>query len=114
MRRQTEYHIVWYFRELQHGVIKNRNSFAKSIHAIMKEETLVTQAYVCNTKGKDLVLQDITLPPMKATDVELDISHCGLCHTDIHMRDNDWGVSDYPLVLGHEGVGVVRKIGDSV
>lgn len=80
----------------------------------MKEATLVTQAYVCNKKGEDLVLQDITLPPMKATDVELDISHCGLCHTDIHMRDNDWGVSDYPLVLGHEGVGVVRKIGDSV
>lgn len=37
-----------------------------------------------------------------------------LCHTDIHMRDNDWGISDYPIVLGHEGVGIIRKIGSSV
>ena len=30
------------------------------------------------------------------------------------MRDNDWGISNYPLVLGHEGVGIVRKMGSSV
>jgi len=39
---------------------------------------------------------------------------CGLCRTDINMRDNDWGNSDYPLVLGHEGIGVVRAVGSSV
>lgn len=47
---------------------------------------LVTQAFVCKDKGQPLVLQDITLPPLKATMVELDVTHCGLCHTDIHMR----------------------------
>lgn len=30
------------------------------------------------------------------------------------MRDNDWGSTDYPIVLGHEGVGIIRKIGSSV
>ena len=75
---------------------------------------LVTKAYVCNAQGEKLVLQDITLPALTATQVELDLTHCGLCHTDIHMRDNDWGVTNYPVVLGHEGVGTVRKIGSSV
>ena len=74
---------------------------------------LRVQAYVCNEKGGKLQLQDIELPPLKATQVEIDMTHCGVCHTDVHMRDNDWGVSDYPLVLGHEGVGFVRRVGDS-
>lgn len=38
----------------------------------------------------------------------------GLCHTDITMRDNGWGVTDYPIVLGHEGIGKVRRVGSSV
>lgn len=75
---------------------------------------LVTQAYVCKEKGAKLELADITLPALTATQVQLDLTHCGLCHTDIHMRDNDWGVSNYPLVLGHEGVGIVTKLGSSV
>mmetsp|Transcript_25453 Transcript_25453/g.39102 ORF Transcript_25453/g.39102 Transcript_25453/m.39102 type:complete len:388 (-) Transcript_25453:78-1241(-) len=75
---------------------------------------LVTEAYVCHEKGAKLVLEEITLPSLTATQVEVDITHCGLCHTDIHMRDNDWGSTDYPIVLGHEGVGIIRKIGSSV
>lgn len=38
----------------------------------------------------------------------------GLCHTDIHMRDNDWGISDYPLLAGHEGVAHVTRVGSAV
>ena len=53
---------------------------------MIEEGPLVTQAYVCKAKGEKLVLQDITLPPLTATQVELDLTHCGLCHTDIHMR----------------------------
>lgn len=61
----------------------------KRKHIIMTDEgPLVSQAYVCKAKGEKLVLQDITLPALTATQVELDITHCGLCHTDIHMRDN--------------------------
>jgi len=79
-----------------------------------EEGPLVTQAYVCKEKGGNLVLEDITLPALTATQVQLDITHCGLCHTDIHMQNNDWGVSNYPVVLGHEGVGIITKIGSSV
>jgi uncharacterized zinc-type alcohol dehydrogenase-like protein len=82
----------------------------------MVDETgpLVTQAYGCTAAGEKLALMDVTLPELKATDLELDMELCGLCHTDIHMRDNDWGISDYPLVPGHEGVGIVRKVGSAV
>lgn len=79
-----------------------------------EEGPLVTQAYVCKEQGAKLVLEDITLPALTATQVQLDITHCGLCHTDIHMKDNDWGISNYPIVLGHEGVGIITNIGSSV
>ena len=38
---------------------------------------LITQAYVCKEKGAKLVLEDITLPSLTATQVQLDITHCG-------------------------------------
>lgn len=39
---------------------------------------------------------------------------CGICHSDIHMIDNDWGTSKYPLVPGHEVIGEVVEIGPDV
>ena len=47
-------------------------------------------------------------------DVEVKISHCGICHSDVHLVDNDWGISQYPLVPGHEIVGAVSSMGASV
>jgi uncharacterized zinc-type alcohol dehydrogenase-like protein len=40
--------------------------------------------------------------------------HNGLCHTDIHMRDDDWHISGFPFVPGHEVVGVVIAAGAGV
>lgn len=42
------------------------------------------------------------------------ISHCGICHSDIHLIDNDWQISTYPLVPGHEIVGTVERVGEAV
>jgi uncharacterized zinc-type alcohol dehydrogenase-like protein len=47
-------------------------------------------------------------------DVEVKISHCGVCHSDVHLIDNDWGLSKYPFIPGHEIVGTVAKIGSRV
>ncbi len=41
----------------------------------------------------------------------VEVSHCGICHSDIHMIDDDWGISSYPLVPGHEVVGTVVEVG---
>ena len=51
---------------------------------------------------------------LKADDVEVKISHCGVCHSDVHLIDNDWGISKYPFIPGHEIVGSVTAIGASV
>ncbi|KAI4334709.1 hypothetical protein L6164_013423 [Bauhinia variegata] len=47
-------------------------------------------------------------------DVTLKILYCGVCHSDLHIVKNDWGVTTYPVVPGHEMVGLVTKIGSNV
>lgn len=47
-------------------------------------------------------------------EVKIDITHCGICHSDIHLIDNDWMISKYPLVPGHEIIGTVLQTGTSV
>jgi len=42
------------------------------------------------------------------------MTHCGLCHSDIHMIDNDWRMAHYPLVPGHELVGEVVELGAGI
>src|SRR4051812_38257282 len=47
-------------------------------------------------------------------DVVIEILYCGVCHTDIHFINNDWGMSLYPMVPGHEIVGRVVSTGAKV
>jgi len=47
-------------------------------------------------------------------DVAIKISHCGICHSDLHFAHNDWGISSYPMIPGHEIVGMVTETGASV
>ncbi|MET0546691.1 MAG: NAD(P)-dependent alcohol dehydrogenase [Caulobacterales bacterium] len=49
-----------------------------------------------------------------ASDVSIDILYCGICHSDIHFVRNEWHNANYPAVPGHEIVGRVTAIGDSV
>lgn len=52
--------------------------------------------------------------PLGPHDVEIRISHCGICHSDVHLVDGDWGMGGYPMVPGHEIVGVVSERGSEV
>jgi alcohol/geraniol dehydrogenase (NADP+) len=49
-----------------------------------------------------------------AFEVEIDVDHCGICHSDLSMIDSEWGRSQYPLVAGHEVIGRVAKRGSHV
>lgn len=51
---------------------------------------------------------------LRPEDVAIRISHCGICHSDLHMAHNDWGMSQYPMVPGHEIVGTVTGVGSAV
>jgi uncharacterized zinc-type alcohol dehydrogenase-like protein len=51
---------------------------------------------------------------LRADEVEIKISHCGVCYSDVHLIDNDWGMSKYPFIPGHEIVGTVVGVGSGV
>jgi len=72
------------------------------------------RAYAAAGPGKPLEPFSFEAGPLGPHDVEIAVSHCGICHSDIHMIDNDWTWSRYPLVPGHEVVGTVRRIGPEV
>jgi len=52
--------------------------------------------------------------PLGPDEVDVAVTHCGICHTDVAIVDNEWGFSKYPVVAGHEAVGVVAAIGANV
>jgi uncharacterized zinc-type alcohol dehydrogenase-like protein len=47
-------------------------------------------------------------------EVEIAITHCGICHSDLHLIANDWGTSQYPFIPGHAVIGKVSAVGDEV
>jgi len=61
-------------------------------------------------------LEPATRPMLEpaADELVLEVLHCGLCHSDLSMLDNQWGMSNYPLVPGHEVVGRVVQVGSGV
>lgn len=63
-----------------------------------------------SAKGK-LVRQQIDLGPLGSEEVEVQVEHCGLCHSDVSVLNNDWGISQFSAVLGHEAVGRVVEVG---
>jgi uncharacterized zinc-type alcohol dehydrogenase-like protein len=72
------------------------------------------QGFAVHAAGAQLLPYKFDPGELKSDDVEIKISHCGVCHSDIHLIDNDWGVSKYPFIPGHEVVGTVIAIGDRV
>jgi alcohol/geraniol dehydrogenase (NADP+) len=66
--------------------------------------------------AKGGALEDFSYQPAELgpNDVEIAISHCGLCHSDIHLIDDSWSRSKFPQVPGHEIVGTVAALGSAV
>jgi uncharacterized zinc-type alcohol dehydrogenase-like protein len=69
------------------------------------------KAYAAFGKGQPLKPYEYDAGPLKSEQVEIKVSHCGICHSDLSMLDNDWGFSSYPMVAGHEVVGTVTATG---
>jgi len=51
---------------------------------------------------------------LRPSEVEIQVSHCGICHSDLHLLDNEWGLTAFPFVPGHEVIGVVSRTGSAV
>ncbi|GEK74359.1 MULTISPECIES: NAD(P)-dependent alcohol dehydrogenase [Halomonas] len=73
-----------------------------------------TNAYAAFAADKPLAPFSVERRQPRPDDVAIEILYCGVCHSDLHFARNDWGMTRYPLVPGHEIVGRVTAVGDEV
>lgn len=72
------------------------------------------KAYAVFGPGEQLQPFEYDPGSLGAEDVEIAVEHCGICHSDLSMLNNEWGITQYPFVPGHEIVGVVVDRGELV
>lgn len=72
------------------------------------------QAYASTDAGKPFETFEYDPGELGPDGVEIKVTHCGVCHSDLSMLDNDWGITAYPFVGGHEVTGTVTELGDHV
>jgi len=71
------------------------------------------RAAVLHAAGRPLEVLDLELDPPRQGEVEVRMLASGVCHSDVHRADGDWGPVR-PTVLGHEGAGVIEAVGEGV
>lgn len=72
------------------------------------------KGFAANTPGAELTPFEYSPGELGLEEVEIDVHYCGICHSDISVINNDWGNTQFPVVPGHEVVGVVSKLGSNV
>jgi uncharacterized zinc-type alcohol dehydrogenase-like protein len=88
--------------------ISKENRMPRADHSA---QTANYQAWVAKGPKQPMVLETVDLGPVGDEDAEIAVEHCGLCHSDLSILNNDWGISQYPAVLGHEVIGRVTDAG---
>ena len=71
-------------------------------------------AYAVREKAGQLSPFEYTLGEIGSDQVDIEVESCGICHLDIAMIDDEWGMSHYPIVPGHEVVGTIIAAGSHV
>jgi D-arabinose 1-dehydrogenase-like Zn-dependent alcohol dehydrogenase len=66
-----------------------------------------------SAKG-NMVWQDYEPKPFEETDVDIKITHCGICGSDISVLRSGWAPTNYPVCVGHEIVGEAVRVGSKV
>ncbi|MCG2575053.1 NAD(P)-dependent alcohol dehydrogenase [Acinetobacter sp. ME22] len=69
------------------------------------------RSYAALTAKSALVPHEFDAGDLLPHQVEVKVEYCGLCHSDLSMIDNDWGVSQYPVIAGHEVIGKIVRLG---
>lgn len=72
------------------------------------------QGLAAHAAGAELLPFKYDPGKLGLNEVEIAITHCGVCHSDLHLIANDWGVSQYPFIPGHEIIGTVTAVGAEV
>ena len=76
--------------------------------------TKLTSAYAAQAPDAGLAPWQFQPREPRPDDVSIDILYCGVCHSDIHFVEDDWGMTLYPVVPGHEIIGRVTGVGAEV
>lgn len=71
------------------------------------------RAWAAKKAGGKLETYEYDPGPLGAEEVEIEVDYCGVCHSDVSMLDNEWGISSYPFVPGHEAIGRVVALGEN-
>lgn len=71
------------------------------------------KAAVCYAFGQPLVIEEIEIDPPQIGEVKVRMAAAAICHSDIHIIRGDWG-GEVPIVVGHEGAGIVEQVGSGV
>ncbi|NRP69905.1 NADP-dependent alcohol dehydrogenase C 2 [Ensifer psoraleae] len=74
----------------------------------------IARGYAATDASKPLTPFTFERREPRDDDVVIDIKYCGVCHSDIHQARNEWGNSTFPMVPGHEIVGIVSAVGSKV
>ena len=77
-------------------------------------ETTNVKAFGTTAADAPLKQMNIQRRENTAKDIEIEILYCGVCHSDLHTARNDWGMTIYPTVPGHEIVGKITNVGSEV
>jgi uncharacterized zinc-type alcohol dehydrogenase-like protein len=76
--------------------------------------TTTINAYAASEPGASLEAFTYEVGELQPNEVEIDVLYCGICHSDLSMVDNEWGMSQYPLVGGHEVIGKISSVGANI
>ena len=71
------------------------------------------RAAVLPRPGQPVVIEDLELDPPGPAEVRIRMLASGVCHSDLHVRDGEWDRTG-PIVMGHEGAGVIETLGPGV
>jgi len=79
--------------------------------ALEGEKAANYKAWVAKAAKQPMALEPVDLGPLGSEEVEVAVENCGLCHSDLSVLNNEWGISRYPAILGHEVIGRVTATG---
>jgi uncharacterized zinc-type alcohol dehydrogenase-like protein len=107
---------MWIFTDqiyfLQYSMFLNINSLTWV--NTNNSEQMKTKGYAAIEAGGQLKEFEYDLGPIGDHQVDVKVETCGLCYSDVSMIDDQWGMTTFPFVPGHEIIGTVEAVGSHV
>ncbi len=72
------------------------------------------QAYAATEVDGEFQPFEYELGALGPNDVDIEVLSCGICHSDLSMLENAWGMTSFPFVPGHEVIGKISSVGELV